>query len=1585
MGRASTFTSYINVEPDKAIDAKFAALERRASSTFSRIAAQAAKANASVAAGMASPLRGGAIGGPTTGNLQAQARAQRELARENQRTAAAAARTNRELDRTGTASARARREVSSLERSLRTTATTLNVVQGPLGPLSGRISAMAAAVSELTGLRLGLAGVAAGLFGFVSQANKYTEVRSKLVPLYESQMDVNRAMRETVRIANEARTSLSPVVDLYARLTIGGREAGLAPSAISKVTEVAAKAAKLSGGTMVSQEAGLYQFAQGLGSGNLGGDELKSVRENTLRLAKAIADGMGVAVSDLKKLGAEGKLTAKVLADALEKEGERIDKELERLPETISSATAKLSTAFNVMIGESDQQRGFTNALAESIAFLARNLDIATEAAIALGLTFVNLKAVNAIGAFSARSVEAQRMAYQVQAAARVEAAAATQQRKADGQRVANLRSIRAELTRQVAAERSARAAALQTARAYQQESRRTGMGFVNPTANAAYTRSMKEARAAATQLAGTQQRLQMVQQQLSSSTSTLTTSTTRYRAAMAAAGAGAVTWGSRLKNLIAIINPLGIAISIGISLLIMWIMRQDEAAAAADRMAKREDYLASVIDFTTGKILVQNEALRENARLKIQQGLQEAADDWFAAKKDLTPKPQSTSSIARFGYLPQGGNQKENAILGDLQAGIIPIVTARKRLLAMKAGDSAFEKLDAFEAATTGMLRQNLGAKIFEGTATRKDYEILGMEFPGDRKDKAGGGVEKEEKKRKKLAGASDEAAKKERELQQVLDRTDKRTDILGRYAEEPKGMVKAAKDIRELNQLVGETMNGLAEITKENPLGAGIYTQEMANADAARINYGVRQPIRDLLKDQERGLDIGRLRLAGYEAEASALEKALSIQDSIGQVTREEYETILANEQAQLRINDALESRGRISGLILGLAQDTRDSFEDMLINIPKKGLGAVKDFGARIFENIARIEARKITEKLFAGTDEKLRELVKGQNGVERAVGLLEKNSTSAGTALGNAATAAENFAQRVNAATSGMSTGGGGAPTTATGLVQASIGGGSGVGLGGAFNRSASTSAGAKGLVGSALGLGLPTMAQILKGGWEHNPQMSANDNYDPNAEIVVTGSRRRPREEEGPLPSGADAYDTVFEGFGDALDGIFKTDGFFKKIGGQVGQAFQGAGTGMMASSFARALGIKQSSTGAAIGGAIGNFLPIPGGAIIGGLIGGTIGGMFKKTKTGSATIGAGEFGGLAVSGTSGNSNSYKEEATGLAGNVINQLGDIAKALGADLTGNLGVSIGKRKKSFVVDTTGRGKTKGAGTQKFDSEEEAIAFAVQNAIQDGVLTGISAASQRILSAGKDLERALEKAVLIESVPKQLMAIKDPVRYAVTELNREFVTLINAMKEGGATAQQYAEAEELYGLRRAAAIEEANARATAAIQAFLDEMVGGSSSPLNKRTVYENATAKLDSFRGDIASGKVVDQNALLEAAQNFQEASRGLFGSGENFFADFNGLRELLTAARDNASGGGSNVDLPGSPFSSDSVVQNAIMSLNGTTQAQTDALTSRLDELIRIAQNDNTFFNSMMGSGGGGSSLRLLPGFGNPLV
>src|SRR3546814_3380339 len=103
--------------------------------------------------------------------------------------------------------------------------------------------------------------------------------------------------------------------------------------------------------------------------------------------------------------------------------------------------------------------------------------------------------------------------------------------------------------------------------------------------------------------------------------------------------------------------------------------------------------------------------------------------------------------------------------------------------------------------------------------------------------------------------------------------------------------------------------------------------------------------------------------------------------------------------------------------------------------------------------------------------------------------------------------------------------------------------------------------------------------------------------------------------------------------------------------------------------------------------------------------------------------------------------------------------------------------------------------------------------------------------------------------------------------------------------------------------------------------------------------KGTVYSNASSKFSSTFADFKAGKA-DENELLTAAKNFQGASRALFGSGANFFADFDSIKAMLTGAKGSV---GTDADLPASPFATDTAVPNAIKSPNGTTAKQTSTL------------------------------------------
>lgn len=1590
-----TFTTYMNVEVGKGNDRALSQFERQANDSLRRVQQTAERAGA-MATGVTP-----ATGSPARIQMLAAAERQRAQAlqgvtRATREAEAASGRRAGRLLLESNAARAAAASTSRLERSLRLASVAANVAQGPLGPIAGRLSAMATAVRELAGVRLGLVGVGAAAAAYGRYASTAQDLVARLRPLYDSQVQVNAAFKDAQAIANNARVGLEPVIDLYARLTLAGREAGLSQQRISRITEIASKAAKLSGGTAVSQEAGLYQFAQGIGSGTLQGDELRSVRENTLRLAKAIADGLDVPIGKLKELGKQGKLTPQVIADALEKEAARIDAEMAKLPVTISSATTKLSNAFIDLVTETEKATGVAGAFGAVVNLVADNLTGLVRALGLLAAAYAGLRTGQFLTDMNARVTAWQTERREILKNANEAKSTATAQRQASASRIVALRQERVALQQQIAAEQALanekRRAALDTARFLKANAIYSpGMGGLNQFAG--YTQAVNEARVAQDNLAASKNRLRSVGRELTGQTVVLTNASRGYRTAALAAQRASITLGNAMRGLWAAINPVGLALAFAIPLLIEFAFRQDAAAGSADRMAEAQNRLARFVDQTTGRILNQNAALVQNEILTAKKGASDAREARMEAKKnlsfggdrlvtnvtDIDPRVRRIRDQVRSGRLAAPAAARQLASLRGLNA---PSQAAVGRLTGQLADITtlAQEELQGKAAAAllAGQNDPETRRRAFGNfTGTDADFGL------GGRGAGSGSGAadEKLKKARGGRARATDEAAKAERELQRIQDRTDKRTDILARYDEQATALDRAAKDARELGQLVGEAMNGLAEISKENPLGKGIYTAEMAAADAARISYGVRKPIRDAVDEQERGLQIAQLRLEGYDLEATALERALSLQDQIGQVTREELETLIRNEEQQLRINDALAARERQTSQILGTAQATRDAFEDMLVGLNKDPAGAIKGFYNQVRDNFLRIQARQLTEKLFAGADEKLRELIHGSNGVDRAADILARNVKSAAdstlplkAANDNLATATEYAARRITDAANGISGGSvsGLGPSTSLDRAKESI------------NQVSSVAKVAGGAAKSvhSVATAITALGSIAAGAVNRPGKINGEGVYDPETGvIVVQGGRLPPTKAGGPiseagaLPSGTAVYNSVFEKLGDQIK-----KGIGGKIGGKIGTALQGVGYGQMGSSVGSLLGIRQSGTGAAIGGAIGNMI-LPGiGGVVGGFIGGTIGGLFKSKATpfGSSIIsGKGSGFGTSYYGTSTDRGS---SASSLTGTVIDQVNAIAAQLGATVNPGVGrVSIGIHGDKYRVDPQGRGYTN---TQKFrdvldfgDNAEAAVAAAVADLIKDGVISGISQASQNILRAGGDMQKALEKALAIESIPKRLAEKQDPVRFAVQQLNDEFTKLIGYLKEGRATTQQYADAQKLYELERKEAIERAGQQASA-IQAYLDELVGGSSSPLNKRTTYENAATKLNSFRADIDAGKSVDENELLTAARNFQDASSALFGSSQAFFTDFDSMFALLSKARDNLNAGTSGEPLPGSPFAADPEVARILGLQVDATNSQTDILADKLQKLIDLWGGQAGYVPSL-----GQGAIAALPGFG----
>jgi len=154
---------------------------------------------------------------------------------------------------------------------------------------------------------------------FFATANA-ADAAQRRIKMVSTGLDDYRLVMQTARNAS-AKFGLSQteaanaVADIYTRL----RPVGFGLSEINAIYEGFNTAVKLSSVEAGAASSAFLQLSQGLGSGTLQGDELRSVLEQMPSITQAIAREMNVTVGSIKKLGSEGKITSEVMIRALDR------------------------------------------------------------------------------------------------------------------------------------------------------------------------------------------------------------------------------------------------------------------------------------------------------------------------------------------------------------------------------------------------------------------------------------------------------------------------------------------------------------------------------------------------------------------------------------------------------------------------------------------------------------------------------------------------------------------------------------------------------------------------------------------------------------------------------------------------------------------------------------------------------------------------------------------------------------------------------------------------------------------------------------------------------------------------------------------------------------------------------------------------------------------------------------------------------------------------------------------------------------------------------------------------------------------
>lgn len=960
----------------------------------------------------------------------------------------------------------------------------------------------------------------------------------------------------------------------------------------------------------------------------------------------------------------------------------------------------------------------------------------------------------------------------------------------------------------------------------------------------------------------------------------------------------------------------------------------------AADAMAQLANELKNAI-------AVQGEFLNMKAKVA-EKSYAELRDLYDAEGKELAALQARATSFNPLNRLSAAETYRMGALIQNRG----PLKSAMERAQAASvSGRQSVLQRDALEAAdprlaATGRYNRAVGAlnQRFErsqrdqvGASAAGEY-ITEAQYKAEltrltiAKDKEIDALKKTRTRKGPDAGKEAErAARAAQRLGEFGEDAGKKiANIRDGFADIPPEVERVNKASRELDDIISDLMN-------RKPEGfAELVDQAKALKDALPdMAFG--QVMRQITADAQQQVQYQMLLLQGRDGEAQALQQIYQIEQNLGPLRRDQKDQIIATGIAMQRVNEEMQRAQEIQQVFLDATRNVRSEVEAIL-----GGYGSIADLGKTLKQSFKQIQGKVLFDQIFGGAFTEIDRMVKDRTGIGSSVDMLKTETERAGGAAATLADELLNAAKKIS--TSGSS-------------------------------ATAAASYGSSAIVGRGWGnIGVPPLLA-----------RPANENFDPNAEIVVKGrqtatkksvANMSPQEYAalvgqtlakpivnviqtvlgpkiakilGPSIGGAlEGWMTTGTGFGAVLGGLKELKGLPKGISGALGKAFGGAQTGAAVAGIGNDLGLKLSNTGAQIGGAIGKFLRIPGGEIIGAIAGGFIGKLFSGTKKGYAVASNGNV-------TTGGNRTQADNAGAGANSLNDSLSNIARAFGSSL-GNYAVSIGSRSSGYIrVSASGSTRVgdksfakNGGSDLLYDGKDmqEALRIALKNAIEDGAIQGIRAGAKRLLSLGTDIEAQVEKALKFENVFKSLKSIKDPVGAALDEVNTEFKGLIDIFKEAGATAQEMADLEELYGIKRTEAVKQASEAMLSSLKGLRDELTIGSDY-LSLRDRKSAALEVYNPLKARVQAGDTTAFDSFADAARNLISIERELSGSTSPFF---NLLKEVTDLSNGALTGQQTKIDAAtasDSPFSQ-LAAQNA--STTTAIDNQTAALLAALGNI-----------------------------------
>ena len=220
---------------------------------------------------------------------------------------------------------------------------------------------------------------AAGIFGIglreiANAIDSFQLLEDRIKVFTGSSESASEVFDKIAQAATFTRSSIDGLAQAYSRVALATTELGLSQDEIIATTALLQQTFRISGSTLAEAVSSTIQLTQGLSSGALRGQELRSVLESNGLFAGLLAKELGVARGQLIKFAEAGQISSTKVLRTLFNNFKSINEQAANLSVTIGQAVTIATDQLRLKLRSLNKTFNITEKVTNAIFFALDNL-----------------------------------------------------------------------------------------------------------------------------------------------------------------------------------------------------------------------------------------------------------------------------------------------------------------------------------------------------------------------------------------------------------------------------------------------------------------------------------------------------------------------------------------------------------------------------------------------------------------------------------------------------------------------------------------------------------------------------------------------------------------------------------------------------------------------------------------------------------------------------------------------------------------------------------------------------------------------------------------------------------------------------------------------------------------------------------------------------------------------------------------------------------------------------------------------------------------------------------------------------------